>query len=210
MKRLILVRHGQTDYNATHRLQGQINIEMNDVGQAQATAVAESLAGLSDVQAVYSSPLSRAFGTAEAIAGGLGLQVQVDERLLERAFGQWEGLTRAQIKEKWPEEFQAWVSGRSVDGMGVESRASVGERMNAACREFHERHPEGSVLVVSHGAALTIGITVMQGLDPENFRGLCGMDNCHRAELRPQAVGTETGWMRLASLNIPADSPATA
>lgn len=208
MKRLILIRHGQTDYNATQRLQGQIDIEMNTVGREQARDVARSLSGLTDVQAVYASPLSRAFGTAEAIAAHLNVNVRADERLLERAFGQWEGLTRAQIQEQWPEKFHAWVSGGNVEGVGVESRTHVGERVNAACRDFHERHADGTVLVVSHGAAISIGITMMLGLDPETFRGFFGMDNCHRAVLQPQDVGTPTGWMRLASLNIPADSPA--
>lgn len=205
MQRLILVRHGQTDHNVQRRIQGQIDIPLNAVGRDQAASVARSLSGISDCVAVYASPLSRARDTGAAIADALGVPLVEDERLMERGFGAWEGLTRPDIEAKWPGEYKRWVSGEKVGAADVEERAEVGERLNAAFRAMHRAHPEGTVIAVSHGAAISIGIATALGLDPEQFRGLMGLDNCSRAELRPQGSGLRGGWMRLASLNIPHD-----
>ena len=209
MQRLVLVRHGQTDHNVERRLQGQIDIPMNSCGESQAAAVGDALAASTNVAAVYSSPLSRAMRTAEAIARPLGLTVSTDSRLLERSFGEWEGLTRPEIEERWPDQFAAWISGGAVEGAGVEPRDEVGLRMSAACRDFHRAHENGTVIVVSHGADISLAITAMLGLDPGIFRGFHGMENCHRAELMPHTNGTETGWVRLASLNLSPDFSAT-
>lgn len=211
MERLILVRHGQTDHNVQRRLQGQIDIPMNATGAAQAEAVGESLSTLSDVAAVYTSPLSRARATAEAIAVRHGLGVHGDPRLLERSFGEWEGLTRDEVEAGWPEDFANWVGGHPIAGAGVEDREAVADRFNAACRSYADAHPGPStVIVVSHGAAISLGIAAMLGLDTAHFRGFQGLDNCARAILFPQDNGTATGWVRLASLNLPADFPAPA
>lgn len=209
MQHLIVVRHGETDHNRLRRVQGRVDIELNAVGREQAKAVGRTLAKEENVVAVYSSPLVRAFETAQNIAGQLGLEVQADDRLVERSFGDWEGLTRDDIKAGWPELFAEWTAERLVDGANVESRHAVAERMDAAFRDMHARHNSGTVVVVSHGAALGIGITAALGLHPEEFRGIRGMDNCHRSllvtrrETRPGPAGES--WMRLASLNVPPD-----
>ena len=204
--RLLLVRHGQTDHNVERRLQGGIDIPMNEVGRRQARTVAASLAHLTDVAGVYSSPLSRAIDTAHAIASPHGIDVNPDPRLIERSFGQWEGLTRDEVQEGWPAEYAQWEGGHPIRGAGVESRHDVATRLDAALQGIVHQHDGGTAIVVSHGAAITIAITTALGLDPEHFRAIQGMNNCSRAELIPY-TNPNGGWMRLTSLNIPANFP---
>ncbi|WP_250257754.1 histidine phosphatase family protein [Dermabacter sp. Marseille-Q3180] len=209
--RLILVRHGQTDYNLNGRLQGASDIPLNETGLAQARAVGESLAREEAIAAVYSSPLGRAQRTAEAIAAHHDLEVTCDARLRERGFGDWEGLTREEIEKEWPFEFALWRAGVSsgLEKARVEHRADVARRFDAACREFSERHESGTVVVVAHGAAISLGLAAMIGAGEGNFYGLASMENCHRAvvEVRHRTEGA--GWVRLTSLNLPPDFART-
>src|SRR5699024_8673968 len=104
---VLLWRHGQTDYNSGGRLQGQVDIALNETGQAQAAAAAEVLMRVQPVQ-IVSSDLSRAHDTARILGQLTGVEVRIDQRLRERSFGQWEGLTHAEIAESWPEQFVEW------------------------------------------------------------------------------------------------------
>ncbi len=204
MTRLILVRHGQTDHNVERRLQGQVDIPLNQTGHEQAAQAAQAFADLEHVSAVFASPLGRAADTAQAIADALGVDVVTDPRFLERSFGQWEGLTRDEVRAQWPGEFAHWVGGHPVRGVGVESRTMVGERFAEGCRDILADTPTiGSAIVVSHGAAITLGITAMLGLEPDAFRGLHGIGNCHWSELTYATAEPPTGWMRLVSHNLP-------
>lgn len=208
--RLILVRHGQTDYNFSGRIQGASDIPLNDTGLAQARAVGQSLAEDESVVAVYSSPLGRAKSTAEAIASHHGLEVVPDARLRERGFGDWEGLTRDEIEEGWPFEYALWRAGVSngLEKARVEHRAEVARRFDAACREFSTRHESGNVVVVAHGAAISLGLAAMIGAGEGDFRGLASMDNCHRAVVEVMRRSEGAGWVRLTSLNLPPDFAA--
>lgn len=94
---LVLWRHGQTDYNLEGRIQGRVDIPLNDIGRDQAASAAPDLVALNPA-AIFSSPLERARQTAEVLASAIGLGVHVDNRLAERSFGRWEGLSRAQIE----------------------------------------------------------------------------------------------------------------
>lgn len=203
--RLILVRHGQTDYNAQARLQGQIDIPLNDVGRDQARHVA---AGLSKetIDVIVSSPLIRARDTAEAIAAALGgAPVEEDPAFLEQSFGQWEGLIGSEIQERWPDLYTEWRTSRVVPGIGMEERRVVGERFARAARALVDAHPGRTVLVVSHGAAIRAGVTTLIGLDPASFHGIGGMGNCHRSLLEPLRSDPEGRSMRLLSHNVPPD-----
>src|SRR5919108_2705992 len=111
--RIILVRHGETDWNATGRIQGHSDTPLNAVGREQAQRVAQRLASES-VRALYSSDLARAFETATIIGQTLGLSVVTSPRLRERQYGAWEGLTSAEIQSRYPEQFAAWRA-RSTD-----------------------------------------------------------------------------------------------
>jgi probable phosphoglycerate mutase len=142
MTTLLLARHGETDWNRELRIQGSSDIELNDLGRAQARGLAQELEHV-DLDAVYASDLSRARATAEAVAASHGLDVRLDSRLRERSFGSWEGLTR--------EDVTALPEGSQHDG---ESDDQVRERMLEAVQAIADAHPGEQVLVVSHGGAL--------------------------------------------------------
>ena len=202
--RLVLVRHGQTDHNREGRLQGQVDIPLNENGRHQAETLARTVVA-SPPDVIVSSPLSRARDTAGAIARACGLQVTTDEAFLERSFGQWEGLRGEDIRSRWPSEHADWRAHRPITGLDIEDRPEVGERVAAACRRLLEENPEGTVMVVAHGAAITLGITALLGLDMRGFRGIAGLENCHRSVLEPLHAEPKEGLMRLLSHNLPPD-----
>ena len=142
MTTLLLARHGETDWNRELRIQGSSDIELNELGRAQAHALAQELEHV-ELDAIYASDLSRARATADAVAASHGLEVRLDPRLRERSFGSWEGLTREDIAEL--------PDGSRHDG---ESDDEVRSRVLAAIDEIARAHPEQQVLVVSHGGAL--------------------------------------------------------
>jgi uncharacterized phosphatase len=142
--RIALVRHGQTDWNRSRRIQGATDIPLNDVGRRQARDAAEALAG-GDWDAVYSSPLSRAAETGSIIASRLGLPEPLAvEGLAERRYGLAEGLTGIEVRERF--------AGAPVPGR--ESTESVLARALAALDDLAERHPDGGLVVVSHGGVI--------------------------------------------------------
>jgi broad specificity phosphatase PhoE len=139
---ILLVRHGETEWNRLHRWQGHADTPLNDTGRAQARQLARTLAG-QRVDAVYSSDLSRASETAAVVAAELGLPVHVDPDLREIDVGGREGLTREEVEERFPDG--AW------DG---ETREQHAERVLRALHRIAERHPDGRVVVVGHGGTL--------------------------------------------------------
>jgi broad specificity phosphatase PhoE len=142
MTTLFLARHGETDWNRELRIQGSSDIALNQLGREQAWALADELAEVA-LDAIYSSDLSRARETAEAVAARHRLEVRLDPRLRERAFGSWEGLTR--------EDIVALGNGARHDG---ESDDEVRERVLEAVQAIADAHPGEHVLVVAHGGAL--------------------------------------------------------
>ena len=138
MTTLLLVRHGETDWNAEGKLQGHTDRPLNDYGRRQARALAERLAG-EEIEAVYASDLSRARETAEILGAQLGLPVAVDPDLREKNWGNWEGLTP-------DERLRIEYEGESSD----DHRA----RTLRAVERIVERHPAGRVVVVTHGGSL--------------------------------------------------------
>lgn len=204
--RLILVRHGQTEYNRQGRLQGQVDIPLNEAGIRQAESLA-ALVSADPPDLLVASPLQRARETARLLSRGTGLEVRTDDAFLERSFGRWEGLTGEEIHRRWPEEHADWRAHRPVLGLGVEDRPEVGERVAAACRALVAAHDGGTVMVVAHGAAITLGITTLLGLDANGFRGVAGLENCHRSVLEPLHSEPADGLMRLVSHNLPPNFP---
>ncbi len=202
--RLVLVRHGQTDHNREGRLQGQVDIPLNETGIQQAETLAPAItANPPDV--VVASPLSRAVDTARIITRGTRLEVTTDDAFLERGFGQWEGLRGEEIRARWPEEHADWRAHRPVLGLGVEDRPVVGQRVAEGCRALLAAHPAKTIMVVAHGAAITLGITALLDLDTNDFRGLSGLENCHRSVLEPLLHEPSDGRMRLVSHNLAPD-----
>ncbi|QGH69790.1 histidine phosphatase family protein [Pseudactinotalea sp. HY158] len=196
---VILWRHGQTDYNAEGRLQGQIDIPLNDVGRAQAALAAEQLA-LLEPAAIVSSDLSRAVETGRALGELTGLDVTTDERLRERSFGIWEGRTHTEMRAEWPDAFAQWRRGAHPEGIDAESREELGERLVAAVGEIAGRYERSdTVVLVAHGAAIATGITALLGQNPEGWRGIAGLGNCHWSTLQP--YGGQPAW-RLTGHNV--------
>ncbi len=152
--RVIAIRHGETDWNASARLQGQTDIPLNARGQDQAQRLAAALRG-EPLSAIYSSDLARAAQTADAVGAVLGLPVAQDQGLRERAFGIFEGLTPTEVGLQWPEQNRRW---RQRD-------ADFGPQGGEVLREFHARcvdtvtrlageHLGQSIAIVAHGGVL--------------------------------------------------------
>lgn len=199
---VVLWRHGRTSYNEQRRLQGQVDIPLDEVGRWQAAQAAHDIAERHSPTRIISSDLERAAGTAQALAELVGVEVVLDRRLRERAFGDWEGLTAQEIEARWPEEFAVWQSGQDPQRDGAETREEVAERMAAAVSEHAaSTEPDGALVLVSHGAAITLGLTSLLGLDPVDWRGLVGLHNAHAAVLRASAGGAVPAW-RLESHNL--------
>jgi broad specificity phosphatase PhoE len=179
MTTLILVRHGETDWNRDRRWQGQTDAPLNERGRAQARALADELAG-EDVAAVYASDLSRARETAEIIAGRLGRAVDVDPRLREVHVGGWSGLTTAEIEARFPEDVSRWRSGDTSHAFdGGETYADMGVRVVGALEEIAARHPGEQVLVVLHGGPIRALLAHAAGITYEEQRHRRDhLDNC--------------------------------
>jgi broad specificity phosphatase PhoE len=146
--RVLLVRHGQSTWNADGRWQGQADPPLSELGERQAAQAASRLVG---VDAVWASDLTRARRTAELVAGSLGLPVRVDARLRERHAGPWQGLTRAEIEERWPRYL---AEGRRPDG--YEPDASIVARALAALEDLAVAHCGEEVVVVTHGGVVRV------------------------------------------------------
>lgn len=202
--RLVLVRHGQTDFNREGRLQGQIDIPLNATGVRQAESLAP-LVSSNPPDVLVASPLQRAQETARLLSAGTALEIRSEDAFLERSFGKWEGMRGEEIRQRWPEQHANWRAHRPVLGLDVEDRPEVGERVAAACRALVAEHAGGTVMVVAHGAAITLGITALLGLDTNDYRGLAGLENCHRSVLEPLHGESTNRLMRLVSHNLPPD-----
>lgn len=200
-KRIILWRHGLTDYNLARRIQGQIAVPLNDEGRAQAQEAAQLIMGYQP-ELIITSPLERAYDTAETLAPITSANLFTDERLVERGFGKFEGLSVADLKLRFHDEYKTWRETGEAESAGVESRKSVGDRVSAAVQEWADKI-EGTLVVVSHGSALTQGMVALLGLDPHSWQGLRGLDNCHWSVM--VASNRSVPW-RLAAHNLAATS----
>ena len=148
--RLLLLRHGQTELSAQRRYSGRGNPALNDVGRRQAGAAARYLAQRGGIGAVLSSPLQRAYDTAAAAAKALGLDVTVDDDLIETDFGAWEGLTFAEAAERDPELHGRWLRDTASTPPGGESFDAVLDRVLRVRQRVIAAHQGSTVLVVSH------------------------------------------------------------
>ncbi|PRZ05124.1 putative phosphoglycerate mutase [Isoptericola sp. CG 20/1183] len=204
---IVLLRHGRTAYNAAMRLQGQIDIPLDEVGRWQAAEGASALIASHRAARIVSSDLVRAVDTANAYAALVGAAVETDARLRERAFGDWEGLTPPEMAAGWPAEREEWRRGGEPQGIGAETKVAVADRMVTAVLEHAE--PLGSdecLVVVSHGAAISLAITGLLGLDAGGWRGISGVNNVHWSHLHRSAPGAVPGW-RLVAHNVGAGYP---
>ncbi len=148
--RFLLLRHGQTELSAQRRYSGRGNPALTDVGRRQAEAAARYLGQRGGLAAVITSPLQRAYDTAAKAAKALGLDVTVDDDLIETDFGAWEGLTFGQAAERDPELHRTWLRDTSIAPPGGESFDSVLDRVQRVRGRVIAEHGGETVLVVSH------------------------------------------------------------
>ena len=171
MARLLLVRHGQSTWNAESRWQGWADPPLSELGEAQAAALASSLAP-AELQGVVSSDLQRARRTASIAAQSLGLTFDVDPALRERDVGAWQGLTITEIERQWPDELKAWRSGRLAAPPDGEPDHAMAARVMEALRRLLAR-PEDALLVVTHGGVIRL-VERGVGLQPSSTPNLSG------------------------------------
>lgn len=153
---LLLIRHGETAWNAEHRIQGQLDVPLSGAGVWQAARLAQRLAR-EPIEAVVASDLARAWVTAEPLAQTLGLEPVADARLRERNFGTFQGHTLTEIEQRWPAEFAAWRERDAGWAMpGGESGNAFIARTLAALHDVVQQHPGRTVAVVAHGGILDV------------------------------------------------------
>ncbi len=164
MTRLLLVRHGETDWNREQRFQGHADPPLNQTGRAQAVDLSVALAA-EPLAAVYSSPLYRALETAEIVAATHGQEPVTVDALMEVDVGAWQGLTRAEIEERYPDEFARWLN--HVDGFGFadgESHEQLGARVIPALLGLAATHPGERILAVTHGGPIRAALAHVDSL----------------------------------------------
>ena len=145
----LLLRHGQTPMSVQKRYAGRSDVPLTDAGVQQAAAAAKRLAS-AGLGAIVTSPLQRAVRTAEEIAAVTGVPVVIDDGFRETDFGAWEGLTFAEVRERWPSELTTWLADPSVAPPGGESFTEVSERVAGALRRVLDGWERQTVLIVSH------------------------------------------------------------
>lgn len=145
----ILLRHGQTPMSVQKRYAGRTDVPLTDVGLQQAAAAAKRLAS-AGLAAIVTSPLLRTAQTAQTVAAVAGVPVVTDDGFRETDFGAWEGLTFAEVRERWPAELAAWLADPQVAPPGGESFTDVNARVTAALDRVRAGRPGQTVLVVSH------------------------------------------------------------
>ncbi len=145
---MLIIRHGQSEWNAEGRWQGQMDPPLSDLGRKQAHVAAQSVG---DIDAIVASPLARAFQTASIIGEQLGIgPIESYDGLMERSLGEWQGLTRAEIDDGWP----GWVEDEDRRPKGWEYDHEVLDRTVKALSSVAEKYPGGHVLVAAHGGVI--------------------------------------------------------
>lgn len=161
--RMLLLRHGQTALSVERRYSGHGDPELTELGRRQAAGAAARLVGEADIAAVLTSPLRRARDTAEAVAAATGAPLVVRDGLIETDFGEWEGLSFAEARERDPDLHGRWLGDEQVAPPGGESFAAVGRRVEAERRAVLAEHPGATVVLVSH--VTPIKMLLRTGLD---------------------------------------------
>lgn len=154
--RLVLMRHGATEHSAQHRFSGRNTLPLTPAGQAQAAALARRAAALGDVASVVTSPLLRAEQTSAVIADALSVPIRTDDGLAEIDFGEWEGLSYAEIEQGWPTELAAWYRSPDVPPPAGESVTDATARVRQARNRIVASAPARTTVVVSHVTPIKI------------------------------------------------------
>jgi ribonuclease H / adenosylcobalamin/alpha-ribazole phosphatase len=179
----ILARHGATLLSLEKRFSGSggVDAPLAPIGEAQAKALADEVERREDVTRIVCSPLLRARQTAQFVADRIGLDVEVDEGFAECSFGEWDGFTFVEVKERWPLELEEWLASTDVAPPGGESFSACRDRVALARRSLVERYPGERVLVVAH--VTPIKILVSLAVD-------ASLNSLFRMELPPCSLST--------------------
>jgi len=169
LTRLVVVRHGRTEWNRVERFRGRADIELDEVGMKQAEATAGRIAEW-QVSAVYSSPLRRALATAEVLARRFDLEVQSLPGIIDIDYGEWQGLSPDEAAAKDGALYSRWLkSPHKVKFAGGESLAGVRKRAASAVDTLITRHPRETIAFVSHKVVCQILILSLLGADNSHF-----------------------------------------
>ena len=161
--RLYLIRHGESTWNREHRIQGQLDPPLSELGRRQAELLGRRLAGRS-FAGFYASDLKRAFETAQEIGSLIGLEPQPVQSLREIFLGDWEGMRTDEIANRFPEAWASWVEEPDWDVVpGGEGAAPFESRVASALEDIFRRHATGNVLVVTHGGVIQIALHSVVG-----------------------------------------------
>lgn len=198
-RRLLLLRHGQTTYNATRRMQGQLDTTLSAAGRRQAAAVGAHFGRANpDITRILSSDLSRARDTAEAVGAAVGVPVEPDARLRETRLGVWQGRTHAEIDADYPGLRARWRHDPTWAPPGGETRVEVAARMRAVVDELLAGYPDwpgNAVLLVAHGGAIAALTASLADVPVSHYTMFNGMRNTAWVEFtgKPRPDG-ELGW----------------
>jgi len=196
MTRIILVRHGETEWNREERFRGRADIPLNATGVEQAEATGSRIAEAWRPAAIFSSPLARAVRTADTIAKHFHRVAELHPGLVDIHYGQWQGLTPAEVRERWPEMLRAWYEApHTAQIPGGETLEDVRSRGMATVRRLAALHPGGTLVLVAHtviNRAILLGVL---GLGNDRFWRL-RQDTC-----AINVFDGEDGDFTLVSLN---------
>lgn len=199
-RRIVLVRHGRTEWNASKRIQGQSDVGLDELGLEQARTVAPVIAAMAP-SLLWSSDLLRARSTAEEVAKETGLVPSYDERLREFFLGEHQGLTHAELAARSPEAFELFRTGAWDTIPGAETVATVAERYVASLHALVSELGAGeTAVVVSHGAAMRVGLVAFLGWPVGAAHDLGAVGNCAWVEL----IELDTGGWVLGAYNLTA------
>ena len=201
LRRLVLLRHGQTDYNVAGRMQGHLDSMLTESGLAQAGAVAPELAPLAP-ERLISSDLRRAVDTADVIGAACGLPVKLDPRLRETHLGEWQGLSVPEIEQAWPGAIATWRSDPTWAPPGGESRLEVVRRSRPVVEELDEEFAssaDATVVLVAHGGLIAGLVSGLLALPTAAWPSIGGVGNCRWASLARR--DDHPRW-RLAGYNV--------
>jgi glucosyl-3-phosphoglycerate phosphatase len=201
LRMLVLLRHGQTDYNVAGRMQGHIDSVLTDTGLAQAAHVAPAIARLYPDRLI-SSDLGRAADTAEALAAACGQPVKLDARLRETHLGEWQGQTVAEIEKGCPGAIATWRSDPAWAPPGGESRIEVVRRALPVVEELDEEFASSTdetAVLIAHGGLIAGLVCRLLALPTSTWPAIGGIGNCRWATLARRS--DHPRW-RLAGYNV--------
>lgn len=168
MTEIILVRHGQTDWNLTEIFRGRIDIQLNNTGIKQAELLSGYLSSVK-IDAIYSSPLKRALKTAEVIGNNHKLKMEISPGLIDLDYGKWEGMSHQDVQDKYKELYAQWIDHpEQVKMPNGESLDDVRKRAMDVVKDLVARH-DGTIVLVSHRVVNKVLICALLGLDNSHF-----------------------------------------